>query len=183
MRFLPVIVACAVLGLASCNGRSEEAAQALPVGTEVGHRHPPLQGLAADGGDFELAAGRREPTVVLFYRGADCGLCRLRLEQLQAHLPAYRRSGARVIAVTLDPPEVSRRLIDGMQLDFPVISVPPEVFQEWEVLHPEHGLPLPAAYILDRSGAIRFRHIGRNAADRTTDAGLLTVLESLNGAA
>jgi peroxiredoxin len=170
----------AVLVLGSACDPPVEAGPALPVGTEDGYRMPPLAGVLPDGESFDVADDTRSPTVLVFYRGADCGLCRVRLEQLQEHLPAYRTSGARVVAVTLDPPEVTAALAERMGLDFTIVSVSPDVFERWQVMHPEQEIPLPASFIVDRAGTIRHRHIGRNAADRASDAGLLTILETLD---
>ncbi len=34
------------------------------------------------------------------------------------------------------------------------------------VLHPKQGIARPATYIIDKRGIVRFRHIGKNFADR-----------------
>jgi peroxiredoxin len=86
-----------------------------------------------------------------------------------------------VIGVTLDSPEVSQTSMRAMPIDFSLVTVDSSVFRIWGVLHPERGAPLPATYIDDETGLVRFRHVGRNASDRTTDAELITVLEGMSG--
>lgn len=117
--------------------------------------------------------------VLVFFRGADCGLCRLQLEQLQRNLAAYQRQGVRPIAVTLDPPDRAVRLIDDLSLGYEILSVDLVTFAEWGMFAAERDAVMPATYILDSEGVVRYRHIGRNAADRTLDAELLTVIEGL----
>lgn len=149
----------------------------VPVGTEIGYRAPPLRGSLSDGGNFNLADSDGL-VVLVFYRSADCGLCRLQLDNAQRHLEGYQYEDARLIGVTLDFPEVSRGLVESAGISFPLVSVDPVYFEAWGALPAPTGAPLPATYIVD-DGIVRFRHIGRNAADRTTDAGVLTVIESL----
>jgi peroxiredoxin len=152
----------------------------IPVGTQAGMRAPALTGIQANGETFRLEPAGSEPTLLVFYRSALCGLCRVQLEQLQSHMGAYDRRGVKVVAATLDPPELSARLLENGGLDFPLVSVDSASFDEWAAMHPESGAPLPATYIIDARGIVRYLHIGRNASDRATDAGLLTVLERLD---
>jgi peroxiredoxin len=167
-----------LLAVAGC-GRPQEPLEQPPEGTGVGERAPALVGEAATGDAFVLGELPGMPTVLVFYRGAQCGLCRVQLEQMQQHLGAYRRQGTRIIALTLDPPEMSRVLSEQMQLGFELISVDSATFVAWGGIDRESGSPLPATFILDSERVVRFRHIGRNAADRTTDPELLTLLEQI----
>jgi peroxiredoxin len=174
---IPLVFAIVLMG--GCEDRVAPAEPTVPIGTETGQRAPPLRGRlpAADSFAVDTAAGG--PTVLVFYRTIECGLCRVQLEQMQTHIPAYDRAGAQVVAVTLDPPSLSQAWIDQGQLEFPVVSVDSATFRAWGALPAEGGTPLPATYVLDPRGIVRFRHIGRNAADRTSDAEVVAILESL----
>lgn len=167
------------LAVAACGSPADEPANVIQVGVEEGNRPPALEGTTATGEPYTLQPNTGGPIVLIFYRSARCGLCRVQLQQLQRHLPAYERQNARVAAITLDSPATSQRLAEEMTLDFPLVSVDTTVFTEWGVMHPQLGVPLPATYILDPSGMIHFRHIGRNASDRTSDAGLVAILEGV----
>ncbi len=163
--------------LAACGDRTEGDAE-VPVGTDTGQRAPGLSGTLDDGSDFALEARPGAPTVVLFYRGSSCGLCRLRLQRLAENLPAYERAGSDVVAVTLDPPGAGRALKEAAELAFPVVSVDSATFERWGTLE-AGAAPLPATFVIDEAGIIRFRHVGRNAGDRVSDASIVTLLESL----
>jgi mycoredoxin-dependent peroxiredoxin len=170
-----ILLAVSLLG---CEGVGREPEPAAPPGVEVGHSPPSLEGHLPSGETVVLSPSRGERTVILFYRGESCGLCRLRLEQLNSNLSGYSSLGARVVAVTLDPPEVSARTADRLGGDLRIISVDSTVFRQWEVLDSDHGAPLPGAYVLDDRGVVLFRHLGSHAGDRVSDATLLTVLDS-----
>jgi len=167
----------ALLLLSGC-GPEAEVIPELPVGAEVGYRPPPLHGTLADGSIFMLAAIPTQPVVMVFYQSASCGLCRVQLGDLQRNLGGYRQQGVEPIAVTLDSPESSRQLVADLGLQFAVVSVDPGTFDSWRAM--KDGVTLPATYIVDRQGVIRYRHIGRNASDRALDAEILTVIATLD---
>jgi peroxiredoxin len=179
MPFRILLLSIVLAGFAAGCQSEADPGPRLPLGTQVGERAPELQGQLAAGEGFTLADAVGRESVLVFYRSAQCGLCRVQLEQLQQNLTAYERQGARVVAVTLDDPEVSRTLAEQMNIGFSLVSVDSTTFERWQVLDRQQGMPLPASYVIDRSGVVRFRHIGRNAADRTSDAELLTVLERI----
>jgi peroxiredoxin len=172
--------AALVAGLLAACSPAVEPGPELPIGTEIGYRAPDLAGYSLNGEEYRLPEAPGEPTIVVFYRGADCGLCRLQLEQLQQYLPAYRRQGARVVAVTLDSPEVTRVLAEQAGLEYELVSVDGGAFERSSVMDPGQEAPLPATYIVDGDGIIHFRHVGRNAADRVSDPELLTLIGDLS---
>src|SRR5690606_41358089 len=96
---------------------------------------------------------------------------------------AYQRAGARIIAGTPDPPEVARRTAEALGLGVPIVSAERATLEQWGVWPIGEHAPRPAAIVVDRDGRIRFRHVGRTAADRTHDADLLAVLRRLQVAA
>lgn len=174
---LHLVLALAGLALAGCSGGAEEAGPAPPLGTEVGQRAPALEGTTAAGEPFSLEDAGGSPAVLVFYQGAYCGLCRERLVRLQEHLPAYRTLGARVVALTPDPPAASAELARGLGLEFPVVSVESATLDRWGVSEPGRPGSRPGTFLLDARGEVLFRHLGRNAGDRAPDAGLITILE------
>jgi len=83
--------------------------------------------------DFELRAASgalvslqdlldRGPAVITFTLGAASPRCRRALLALQAALPDIARHGAALIAITPDPPDVSRDLTTGGGLTFDLLS-------------------------------------------------------------
>ena len=168
-----------LLLLAACGG-GEEVGPPPAVGTEPGQRAPELDGIVGDGSDFTLPERPDRPTVLVFFRSTSCGLCRLQLQRMEMNLPAYERGGSRVVAVTLDAPERAVANLEGAALGYPVVSVDSAAFERWGTFAGDGAAPLPATYIVDERGIVRYRHIGRNASDRTTDAEVVAFLESLD---
>lgn len=145
-------------------------------GTEEGSRAPALEGTDSAGEPFALHDESGRATVIVFHQGVSCGLCRLRFQQLQTHLEAYQNLNARVIAVTPDAPEQSAAAVEQLGLEYSLVSVDSATLARWSIIGPERPRPLPATYIVDRAGVVRYRAVGRNAGDLVTDAALLTEL-------
>ncbi|CAN5771680.1 hypothetical protein BH23GEM6_BH23GEM6_06780 [soil metagenome] len=164
--------------IAACDRSGVDALPHAPPGTDIGQRAPELVGTVPSGEAYTRDQTRGWRTVVIFYRSETCGLCRLRLEQLQANLPSYEAVRARVVAVTLDPPELAARTAERLGGELSIVSVDEAVFDAWEMLEQVRGAPLPGAYILDDRDVVIFRHIGVHAGDRVSDAMLLSVLET-----
>lgn len=132
-------------------------------------------GGSARGDGFSIEDVRGEPTVLVFYRSGDCGLCRDRLRALDAHVDDYADLGYRVVAVSADPPDAIERVRDELGLGLEIVHADRATLARWGVWPDEAAAPLPAAFVLDAAGRVRFRHIGVSAADRVSDVVLLAV--------
>lgn len=178
VAFLSMMVLVAVVSVAGCGRGGDDArADGVPVGTEIGHRAPPLTGVRGDGRSFELAP-RGDGTAVVFFRGYHCGLCRERLRELQANLGEYDAAGVTVVAVTPDGSDAVERAVQELGLRFSVVSVDSATLGSWGVVEGSHNVPLPGSYLLDNRGVVIFRHVGRNAADRAHDIEVLAALQN-----
>lgn len=128
-----------------------------------------------------LGALLDESVVVLsFYRGGWCPYCNLELAALQRALPEIRAAGAALVAVSPETPDHATDTQTRHALDFEVLSdVGGAVceafglrFELPERLRPIYArigidvpayngdttftLPIPATYVIDRDGVIRF---------------------------
>jgi hypothetical protein len=103
--FLLLLAVLMVAGVAGCAGAPEAAGPLPERGTETGLLAPELAGTRSGGEGYRLEPDHADATVVVFYRGAYCGLCRERLRQLEAHLPDTRAPARG----SLPPPRTARR--------------------------------------------------------------------------
>lgn len=70
---------------------------------------PALSVPLVQGGDWTLAEQTPEAfTIVVFYRGKHCPLCRAYLQSIEAHMDAIAEAGAGVVAVSMDSEERAR---------------------------------------------------------------------------
>ncbi|MEU8971491.1 redoxin domain-containing protein [Streptomyces monashensis] len=179
---------------------SGQAARALSTGAAA----PRFTLPSATGGtvalDELLAAG---PVVLTFYRGAWCPYCNLALRALQQHHDAIAARGARLVAVSPQIPDESLTLAEKHELAFDVLSDPGsdtaaryglafDLSDELAAVYDTFGfdlkrvngghartLPLPATYVIDRDGVIRWAFVDTDYTRRAEPADILAALDSL----
>ena len=142
------------------------------------------------------------PFVLIFYRGGWCPYCNVTLKAYARLEPAFRDAGAAIFAVTPELPARARTTVETNGVGFPVLvdegnrfarslglvfdlpaSLRPR-YREIGIDLPDwngddsHELPVPAVYVVDRDGVIRFAHV---EADFTTRAEPEAVLSAVRG--
>ncbi|MFQ5778100.1 MAG: peroxiredoxin family protein [Terriglobia bacterium] len=111
---------------------------------------------------------RKDPWVLLvFYRGYWCPVCNSNLRNLQNHLDKFTAQGVRIVAVGIDPPDVTRKHVDKQGYSFTFLSdMEAEVIGRYDLLH-EGGGPRradvshPAQFLIDSTGTVRWRNLAK----------------------
>jgi peroxiredoxin len=143
------------------------------------------------------------PVVVQFFRGEWCPYCRLMLDALAENLEAIEAAGATLIALTPDtgPPALDAKqnhharfevLCDvdcGVGLTCGVVFRVPKLYRarlqaaglDFVERHGNAAwiLPVPATYILDRNGMVRWRFIDADFTHRAEPADIIAALQML----
>ena len=132
----------------------------------------------------ELAAcWKRQPVMLVFYRGHWCPYCRRYLCKLQMNLPKFAARGVSVVAVSPEPPGLAAGLKAELGLRFAVLSdTDGKVIEAYGTKNSFSSaktlLPHPAVFLINTAGEIVFRSIDRNYKKRTTMRALLQAIES-----
>ena len=151
--------------------------------------------------DDLLAKG---PVVLTFYRGAWCPYCNIALRSLQQHHEAITARGARLVAISPQISDESITLAEKHALTFDVLSdigsdtakqyglafdLPDDLAAVYDKLgfdlqrvndgHPR-TLPLPATYVIDRDGTIRWAFVNTDYTTRAEPADILAALDALD---
>ena len=173
-------------------------------GLAVGDTAPAFTLPGANGEPVTLAerltAG---PVVLTFYRGAWCPVCNIELRTLQERLDDITARGASLVAVSPQGPDDSLGLAERMGLGFDVLSDLDQSVAEayrvrfrlseeliaqytaWGMLLPDLNadsswdLPVPATFVLDRSGVVRARHVDPDYRQRMDPDAVIAALEGL----
>ncbi|WP_432063540.1 peroxiredoxin-like family protein [Streptomyces sp. S1] len=150
--------------------------------------------------DDLLAEG---PVVLTFYRGAWCPYCNIALRALQQYHADITARGARLVAVSPQIPDESLSLTEKHGLVFDVLSdigsdtakqyglafdLPDDLAAVYDRLgfdlqrvnggHPR-TLPLPATYVIDRDGTVRWAFVNTDYTTRAEPADILAALDAL----
>ena len=149
-----------------------------------------------------LATG---PAVVAFYRGGWCPYCNLQLRALQATLPEIEARGARLVAISPQQPDESLSTAEKAELRFPVLSdTGLQTSRRYGLVHAVDAqtnavlrdfgtdltrvngsasleLPMPAVYVIDKSGMITFAHVDADYRRRAEPRAIVDALQRLVG--
>ncbi|WP_413796854.1 peroxiredoxin-like family protein [Streptomyces iranensis] len=179
---------------------SGQGKRALAVGARAPHFSLP----SATGRTVTLEALlSRGPLVLTFYRGAWCPYCNMALRSLQRHHGEISARGARLVAISPQTPDESLSHSEKQELAFDVLSdvgsatarrygLAFEVSEELAAHYARSGLdlervnggharilPIPATYVIDRSGTVRWAFVDTDFTVRAEPADVLTALDAL----
>jgi len=148
---------------------------------------PALELPLVDGGRFTLSEQRPDHfTLIVFYRGWHCPICRGYLQQLQTALHELESLGVRTVAVSADTGERARRTVDEWHLDrLPVAYGQPEdSMRQWGlylskgVKEPEPDLfGEPGVYLIKPDGTVHMAAINSMPAARPRIEDLLLAIK------
>lgn len=150
--------------------------------------------------DDLLAKG---PLVICFFRGGWCPFCSATLQALQEILPDINAQGASLIAISPDAAgygiatrqslglqyEVLSDVDNAIGLRFGVVYRVPDEY--WSALlsfgidlakrqgDKSHMLPMPAAFIADAAGVLRYAHVSGDVTDRCEPGAIAGLLRSM----
>jgi len=195
MRRTKYIRICAILIITFCtsSGFSEELE-----GLQIGVKAPLFGGIDQFGKEFDLEEQLQSgPVVLIFYRGHWCKYCNSHLEQLNDSIGYIIDKGASVITVTPERMEFidetsekfngSFRIISDADMDimeaykvkFEVDGITNAKYKIWGINLDEFNgangknLPVPATYIINTEGFIKFTFYNKDYKKRVTISTLL----------
>jgi peroxiredoxin len=178
---------------------------AVPGALGVGDIMPDF--VLPDGADdlvFSADLRARGPLVVCFVRGGWCPFCAATLAAMDVVLPRVEAAGASLVALTPDTlghgTEMRARLglgfrvlsdVDcGVALQFGTAYRVPAEYRNALLgfgidLQGRHGdgpglLPMPATFVCDRAGIIRFAHVSGDITERAEPAVISELVEALS---
>jgi peroxiredoxin len=171
------------------------------VGLAAGQRAPDAALTDASGGAATLLGDASGTRLLVFYKGGWCPTCHFQLRELATQHDALARRGVQVRAVSADLPAFSAEA--QQTAPFPVLSDPTlAAHRAYRVLEPLGGMTtfmlgrmgadvkartgqeapqvaVPALFLVDRDGVIRWAHADRDPSTRPTVAQLLEVIDRL----
>ncbi|WP_346236999.1 peroxiredoxin-like family protein [Niabella insulamsoli] len=123
-------------------------------------------------------AFKNRPTILVFYRGGWCPYCQVQLAGLQKAFASLDSIGYQVFAVSTDSPKNMSETIKKRKLSYTLLSdadlalaehlgiafVAPKNYHSFLTeasggKNTRNLLPVPAVYILNKKGEIKFQHI------------------------
>lgn len=188
MKTLVLCAALAAAPLLSVAAHAAPAASSDAVTPAlIGTHLPALTLRGVDGKPFDLnAAVAKAPAVLVFYRGGWCPYCNAQLAGLAKSADQLRALGYQIIAISPDSPaelsvtigknkldytllsDSKAQAIDAMSLSYVVDNKTLEQFKNYGIdlekssSETHHILPIPAVYLVSKSGQINFSYVNPN---------------------
>lgn len=173
-------------------------------GLEIGARAPDGELLDVSGATQKLSdLYAQGPTFVVFYRGGWCPFCNVQLHELSVAKPEFDRRGVKLVAISVDQPSEEAKTQAQQGVAFPMLSDSKlTIHQAFGVVHvpgpdeakalagygvdlaayagERHGsFAVPAVFLVDPQGIVRFAHVDEDYQVRPSVAQLLAVADRL----
>jgi len=171
--------------------RSMSKGRPAPAALQTGQPLPEFTAEDEQGNQVQSSQLIGTPAVLLFVRGTWCPFCTRQVENLTKHYKEISASGARLILLTPQPLETTRRVANFFEVDFEFwLDESLHVTKQLGLLLPA-GVPddyrkgygedtiWPASLVIDAKGIIRYSGISKFIVDRPNPEKLLSVVKSL----
>ncbi len=142
------------------------------------------------------------PVIFNWYRGGWCPYCNIELRYLQQYLHKFKEYGATLVALTPELPDKSLSTKEKNELSFEVLTDYNnevakkfhivfnlneeliDIYNNFHKLEDYNGvetneLPVPATYIIDKDGVIRYAFVDSDYRKRAELEDLLNVLKTI----
>jgi len=106
-------------------------------------------------------------------------MCNSEFRGFQRQLSEFDKRGIRIVAISVDAPEESRRMAQKLGITFPLLSDPKnEVTRKYDLLHTGGGpkasdIARPAEFLIDSAGSVLWVNLTESAVVRARPAQVL----------
>jgi peroxiredoxin len=193
---LGVFLVSGLTGVALADGVPSDPAKVVPL--SVGSAMPAVTVRNADGTERRIGPGPLErPMILIFYRGGWCPYCNRHLGALKKVEPELLKLGYELLFLSADRPEILYSSLKEPDIHYTLLSdAAMDAARAYHVAYrldaqalaqyraygvdleaasgqTHHELPVPAVFIVDRSGVIRFVHANPDYTIRISPDALL----------
>lgn len=174
-------------------------------GIPVGQKVPDVHARDLDGNDVALSSlYAKGPVLLVFYRGGWCPYCNSEIHSLTTAYPDYEKRGVTPVAVSVDRPEAEAKMKATYAIPFPVLSDrDATVIAAFHVVKSvgddelakmksfgvdlesysgktHHEIAIPAVFLVDRGGIVRWAHSDPDFKVRPSTAQLLAAIDGVH---
>jgi peroxiredoxin len=172
-------------------------------GIPVGQKVPDLSARNLDGAQVTLSSlYAKGPILLAFYRGGWCHYCNSEIHALTVAYPEYRKRGVMPVAVSVDKPEALAKMRATNSILFPVLSdSDAAMIEAFHVVRNvgddelakmkgfgvdlesysgkmHHKIAIPALFLIDRTGVVRWAHSDPDFKVRPSTAQILSAIDT-----
>jgi len=174
-------------------------------GIPVGQSAPNARGVDLKGDSIALASiYEKQPVLLVFYREGWCPYCNREIHALSMAYPEFEKRGVTPVAMSVDLPEAASISQATYTIPFPVLSdTSAESLLSFHVVNPvdakqleraklpgvnveqnsaqsHHEIAIPALFLIDRTGVVRWAHSDPEFKVRPSTAQILAAIDELH---
>jgi peroxiredoxin len=153
---------------------------------QPGEKAPDFSLRATDKSLVKLSEYRGKNVVILFFPFAFTGVCTKELCYMRDSLAQYENLDAQILAISVDSPYTLAKWKEEQQFNFPLLSdFNKSVSKKYDTIYKEFALGLKgvskrSAFVVDKSGVLRFVEVLENAGELPDFEAIESTLKSLN---
>jgi len=174
-------------------------------GIPVGQSVPNARGVNLQGEPVALASiYEKNPVLLVFYREGWCPYCNREIHALSMAYPEFQKRGVTPVAMSIDLPEAESLSRASYTIPFPVLSDTsaesllsfhvvnradaeqleraklPGVNVEQNSAQSHHEIAIPALFLIDRTGVVRWAHSDPEFKARPSTVQILAAIDELH---
>ncbi|MEO0007092.1 MAG: hypothetical protein RJA20_1288 [Bacteroidota bacterium] len=153
---------------------------------QPGEKAPDFSLRATDKSLVKLSEYRGKNVVILFFPFAFTGVCTKELCYMRDSLAQYENLDAQILAISVDSPYTLAKWKEEQQFNFPLLSdFNKSVSKKYDTIYKEFALGLKgvskrSAFVVDKSGVLRFVEVLENAGELPNFEAVESILKTLN---
>lgn len=153
---------------------------------QVGQAAPDFTLFDSDKKQVTLSEQKGNKVLLLFFPQAFTGVCTKELCSVRDNIATYNDTNAKVFGISVDSVFTLAKFKEEQQFNFPLLSdFNKEVSKAYNCLYKKwilnmKGVSKRSAFIIDKSGIIRYAEVLESAGDVPDFEKINTVLKSLN---
>ena len=173
-------------------------------GIPVGQKVPDIHARDLDGNDVSLSSlYSKGPILLAFYRGGWCPFCATENHALATAYPEYQKRGVTPVTVSVDKPDQEAKTKATYVIPFPVLSdSDATMIEAFHVVNKvddatlakmkgfgvdlegysgkaHHEIAIPALFLIDRTGVVRWAHSDPDFKVRPSTAQILSAIDGV----
>ncbi len=151
----------------------------------IGQQAPDFSLYNSDKQKVTLSSYKGKNVLILFFPFAFTGVCTAELCSVRDNYSSYSSLNAEVIGISVDSPYTLKKFKDEQQYNFTLLSDFNKTVSTlfgclYETFGPElHGVSKRSAFIIDKTGVVRYAEVLENASDQPDFAKIKATLESI----
>lgn len=128
----------------------------------------------------DLIKGKKQKTLIIFYRGGWCPFCNRHLADLQDIVEPLHKKGIKIIAISPDSQKRMENMVEKHSLSYELYSdFSHQIISNFGIgfYQSKTVMPVPAVYLINEKGKVKFAYYNVDYTKRLSNEKILQAIE------